>query len=163
MPVGIAQLLNNTNFKLHYHNTESKLEFDVPVKTTQYENNGWIPSSDTTDDTLPWYNDDDPEDHIIRIKVGDNQDLKFSEKDAKFRVSYPTSNGYETISMGGLDNGARYVIRLDESLRLDSGSILSVSIYKYDDTLKASSGYIAASLLLSAGTVVAAALMAIFF
>ena len=161
MPVGIMQVLNNTSSTIRYHNYESGHKFELKAKTQQYENDGWIPSSDTKNDTLPWY-DSNRNDKHIEIKVGTAQ-LKLSERDAQFYYVYWVDHGDVEKYLGRLTNGARYVVRFDGVQEPDGSRGLSVSIYNYEDKLETTLGYVAASLLHNISANVASVLMAIHF
>lgn len=160
MPVGIMQVLNNTTSTISYNNRESEYTFTLGAKAQQYENDGYIPSSDTKDDTLPWY-DANRDDKCIEIQVGTAL-LKLSERDAQFYVSYWVDQGGDaSMSLGSLTNGGRYVVRFDGVKQPNGRHELSVTIYNYQDKLATGAGYIVASLLYHISANVAAILMAI--
>lgn len=161
MPVGIMQVLNNTSSNIHYNNKESGHNFDLGAKTEQYENNGWIPSSGTKDDTLPWY-DSGRDDKHIEIKVGTAL-LKLSERDSQFYYIYSVDHGSAEKYLGSLTNGGQYVVRFDGVKEPSGNQELSVSIYYYQDKLKTGSGYVFASLLQNVSANVASILMSIHF
>ncbi|KAK3376523.1 hypothetical protein B0T24DRAFT_526644 [Lasiosphaeria ovina] len=138
MPVGIMQIPNNTKSTIHYHNLESGYQFALAAKTQKYEKDGWIPSSKTKDDMLPWY-DASRSDKHIEINVGHAQ-LKLSESDAQF---------YYSMYLGRLTNGGKYVVRFDGGVEAPVGKQdLALTIYNYEgDKLSTGSGYILATLL----------------
>jgi len=141
MPVGIMQVLNDTSSPIDYHNRESDYKFTLKAKTQQQVTEGRIPSSDTRDDTLPWYDADHSEKHI-EIKVGTVQ-LHLSERDSQFYIN--AVNG-DAMNIGRLTNGGRYVVRFYVKT-LNGSQELAVTIYNYDEKLKTGSGYVYASLL----------------
>ena len=77
MGVGIVEVLNNTSYTLHYHNTETGHKFDVERKTSQHENEGRIPSSNFQDDMLPWYSTG----KSVAISLGSSSPAKISDDD----------------------------------------------------------------------------------
>ena len=77
-------------------------------------------------------------------------------------VDYADHSGErEQHRYGKLDNGGQYIIRVDEV----GGGIyrrMSITIYKYEEKLKVTVGYIGLQIIQRATPVVALVLMAIF-
>ncbi len=142
MPVGVAQVVNGTTSKITHHNYESTRQFTVQEKSQSQYENGELPSSGTTDYTLPWY-DFGRDDKYIAINVL-GLDLKLSERDAKF---YLHNNSGGSLSFGSLSNGARYVLRFDALRRLNGSDGASITVYEYEDSMKSSNGEVDGAIL----------------
>lgn len=158
MPVGIVQVMNNTSRTVHYHNLESGHKIDIKPKTYQYENNGWIPSSNFYDDTIPFSSSS-----RIEVKLDNGPIVDISDHDWKFRMVGPVDGTGERAEAeyGSLKNGGQYILRLDE---VDDGRVkrCAFSFLEYEDKYKVTAGYVAAQLIQHAAPVVALILMAIF-
>ncbi|KAF2839163.1 hypothetical protein M501DRAFT_764739 [Patellaria atrata CBS 101060] len=161
MPVGIAQVVNNTSSTLYYHNTESGHNDTVYAKSRDQENNSYIPSSNTTDDTLPYASSG----HYLKLTVGGYAPIKISDDDWKFKivapVDYGGGGGESEAWYGSLDNGSRYIIRVDE-VKDEYNKYCSVTILKYQDRCEVTAGYIALQVIQQAAPIVAMVLLAIF-
>lgn len=131
MPVGIMQILNNTDTDITYHNRESGYKTFVKRKTNKYQAENLIPSSPAKDDTLPWY-DPERDDKHIDIKVG-AREIRLSEHNANFLFS--NAKGAK-VSLGKLGNGVKYVVRFDDTWRPNKKKGLAVTIYIYDSHLQ---------------------------
>ncbi|KAM3506366.1 hypothetical protein MY11210_007573 [Beauveria gryllotalpidicola] len=142
MPVGIAQVLNGTKGNITYHNLESGRQFEFYGRTRSQFDNDKLPSSETTDDTLPWY-DSSRDDKYIAIDALRHK-LRLCERDARFHI-YDTNGN--SLSFGHLTNGYRYVFRFDPFRRPNGQDGLSVSVYVYVDAMQSSNGEVSATML----------------
>ncbi|KAM0745385.1 hypothetical protein ACQRIT_000769 [Beauveria bassiana] len=133
MPVGIAQVVNGIGTAINYENYESKRRFLVQGRSRSQYDNDILPSSDTTDDTLPWYDAGRDDKYIGIVALG--LELKLSERDGKF---YIYNDFQDHISFGWLTNGTRYVLRFDHLTRPHGSDGLRITIYKYEDAMKSS-------------------------
>ncbi|KAM3532369.1 hypothetical protein NHJ13051_000355 [Beauveria bassiana] len=122
MPVGIAQVVNGIETAVDYENFESKRRFMVLGRSPSQCDNGILPSSDTTDDTLPWYDAHRDDNYICIIALG--VELHFSERD-----------------------GELYVLRFDHLTRPHGSDGLRITIYKYEDAMKSTDGEISEAVL----------------
>ncbi|PMB72230.1 hypothetical protein BM221_002332 [Beauveria bassiana] len=142
MPVGIAQVVNGIETAVDYENFESKRRFMVLGRSPSQCDNGILPSSDTTDDTLPWYDAHRDDKYICIIALG--VELHFSERDGEL---YIITDSGRHISLGWLTNGTRYVLRFDHLTRPHGSDDLRITIYKYEDAMKSTDGEISEAVL----------------
>ncbi|KAM3502304.1 hypothetical protein MY10362_004931 [Beauveria mimosiformis] len=142
MPVGIAQVLNGTTSDITYHNLESGRQFGVQGRTRSQFDNDKLPSSETTDDTLPWYDSGRDDKYVAIVTLGYN--LWLCEREARFHIY--DNNGH-SLSFGHLNNGYRYVCRFDPVKRPNGQDGLSISVYVYVDAIHSSNGEVSASML----------------
>ena len=160
MTVKIIQVLNNTTENLHYHNHESGLSFDLNAKSGKYENNNWIPGSDYHNDEVP-----NKDSSYIKITIGNKAPIKISYYKWKLSVvDYPdgdTREGVERL-IGELEGDEKLVLRVDWLKVSDIQAALTV--LPVDDALhRTDAGYVASSSLLSLGSIVGNAIVAIKF
>ncbi|OAA60035.1 hypothetical protein ISF_06046 [Cordyceps fumosorosea ARSEF 2679] len=118
MPVGISPVLNGTTSTITYHNFESRRQFEVQGRTRSQYDSDKLPSSNTTDDTLPWYDAGRDDKDIGIVALGHT--LRLSERDARF---YLYDTNVHSLSFGHLTNAWRYVLRLDPVTRPNGQSI----------------------------------------
>ncbi|KAH6653137.1 hypothetical protein BKA67DRAFT_659779 [Truncatella angustata] len=156
----IVRVLNNTNYELTYHNTQSGKKEKVPVKSDRYENEDWVPGSDYASDPLPDYTTN----KAVEVSLGSMSPMKFSNEDGNFSIVYPNEYG-EAVQVRPKNakavNGKEYVIRINAVRETETVSKAEAYIYEYNSDL-GKTGYIVASVLQSAAVVVALVLMAIF-
>ncbi|KDR77668.1 hypothetical protein GALMADRAFT_209946 [Galerina marginata CBS 339.88] len=127
MPVGIVEVVNNTNGVLHYQNTESGYSFTVNPKThIASDSDGWIPKSVFHDDTVPY----DSSGKFINIWIGDGPKLQITDSDWQFLVRGPSDfvGHMGTTRIGSLSNGGQYIVKVDPDLGTDA----QLSFIKYE-------------------------------
>ncbi|KIJ59622.1 hypothetical protein HYDPIDRAFT_170696 [Hydnomerulius pinastri MD-312] len=158
MPVGIVQVMNNTSRTLHYHNLESGHNININPKTQQYENDGWIPSSNFHDDRVPFRSS-----NHIKVWLDNGPAVEISDDNWKFCIVGPVNYSSETAvyRCGSLDHGGKYILRLDG---VDDGKTKNcgLTFLKYEDKYQVTAGHIASQLIQHAAPLVALVLMAIF-
>lgn len=162
MTVSIVQVMNNTSRTLNYNNLVTGYKFDIAPKTQQYENDGWIPSSNFHDDTVPAYDYSEPTSHI-ELKLDNGPRVDISEDDSRFRIVGPVDGTSERAEdwYGSLESGGQYILRVDE-VNDGQAKRAGLSFLKYEDKYKVSAGYIVSQVIQHAGPLVALVLMAIF-
>ncbi|KAM3479247.1 hypothetical protein MY8738_005537 [Beauveria namnaoensis] len=144
MPSGIMSLMNNTSKKISYHNKESGRKFEVNPQTVDWGVDGQyvIPISDTQDDTLPWYSDQNFGAHNIEIWIGEKIRFFLCEYQAHFYYVYDTDGTQTGKKIAPLANGGQYILRFDPVDTPYDHAEPSLTIYHYKDTAKSLTGLI---------------------
>jgi hypothetical protein len=155
MPVGIVQVMNNTNKTLHYKNNESGHTINLDPKSHDCCNNCTIPCSDFYDDTVPYKSS-----NHIDAWLDDGIKVEISDDDWKFYVCGPAAYSKESEGnrYGSLANGGKYILRVD---KVDDGKSQNagITIYKYDAAYKSCDGCVGATLISDAEVCVGTLLM----
>lgn len=128
-----------------YRNEESGLSFLVRQTTDGHRRNRLLSSSQSKDDTLPWYNPDNNTKHI-KMTWG-NAVVKLSEHNSQFRFDYEMDKSWYSKSVGKLSNGARYVLKFDPYERTQGGLGVEVTIYQYSDLFNTTEEHVSRELL----------------
>ncbi|KAM6503847.1 hypothetical protein JOM56_000790 [Amanita muscaria] len=159
MTVSIVQVMNNTSRTLHYRNLKTGQQIDINPKTQQFENDGWIPSSDFHDDEVPsrssiWH---------INVWLNNGPTVEITDEKWQFRIVGPVAYTNERAEdwYGTLTSGGQYILRVDE---IDDGRSKNcgLSFLKYEDKYRVTAGYIASQLIQHAAPITGMILMAIF-
>jgi len=139
MPVSIVQVMNNTTRTLHYYNRESGHGFDLDPKPEYYINDGLIPCSNYYDDQVP-----SQKSGQIAVKMGDGPNAQISDDNLQFCIAgffICGGSWYAEDRFGPLDNGGKYILRLDEFASPGCGSF-SLTFLLYEDQFRVTRRYI---------------------
>ncbi|KAE8390150.1 hypothetical protein ETB97_009053 [Aspergillus alliaceus] len=146
MPVGIMQVVNNTDLKVTYHNFESGYHVEVNPKVAPWGGGEEVlPSSKVKDDTVPWFDAHNPKKHI-QIQVGKAQ-YKLSERDGHFHLRYWDHDLELVRNLGELTNGGQYILRFDLDRSPDARKELVITIHDYPYGDRNYKGVVTANLL----------------
>lgn len=136
MVVYIVQIMNNTSRALYYNNNESASVGMIGPKDQQMGRNAGIPSSNHRLDPVPYRTSGN------RIKLqfsGSDSQLLLQDDDWEFRIEGPVPYSGTNARgwYGKLEDGAKYILRVDEVV---DGMVkcAGLTFLKYEDKYRVS-------------------------